>query len=407
MNRIIRNVIFFGICWLLCFSGTSAANAPIFEGVKSLYSFRTGNHLADIQLNIRENPNNPDEYILSISNTDPSNGRTIWYFGESVSADLLKRTDSSIEVRNISNFSAFSESREVQFNLRRWGRITSTLNIPFSTVASGGDKIDLNLNFYVSTQGRRRRTVIEDAAMVRLEFTLPLPPLPPPVSLPNRSNENNNNGNPVTTLEIDSLFNQPIEPTPEELAAMEQHRQDSIRNVQIQELSRFISTKNDEINEVLTTLNELIEAKGGINFRQKKDSGQVDSLEAIVNQMRGMVDIRRSNPENANLISFDDDLATQFVRFGTAHTEAGKKIEELRVETNWAMRIGIAIGALMLIVMTITQVGGAIKARRDQLKAKKAQLQAQAKIVEIQQQAEQQAKQEELESIDENDLDEI
>jgi hypothetical protein len=243
--------------------------------------------------------------------------------------------------------------------------------------------------------------------MVRLEFTLPLPPPPPPVSLPNRNNESNSNGNPVTTLEIDSLFNQPIEPTPEELAAMEQHRQDSIRNVQIQELSRFISTKNDEINEVLTTLNELIEAKGGINFRQKKDSGQVDSLEAVVNQMGGMVNIRRSNPENANLISFDDDLATQFVRFGTAHTEAGKKIEELRVETNWAMRIGIAIGALMLIVMTITQVGGAIKARRDQLKAKKAQLQAQAKIVEIQQQAEQQAKQEELESIDENDLDEI
>jgi hypothetical protein len=399
MNRIIRNAIFLGICWLLCFSDTSAASTLIFEGVRSLYSFRTGNHLADVQLNIRENPNNPDEYILSISNTDPSNGRTIWYFGESVSADLLRRTDSSIEIRNISNFSAFSESREVQFNLRRWGRITSTLNIPFSTVASGGDKIDLNLNFYVSTQGRRQRTIIEDAAMVRLEFILPLPPPPSPVPLPNRGNENNSNGNQVTTLEIDSLFNQPIEPTPEELAAMEQHRQDSIRNVQIQELSRFISTKNNEINEILTTINELI------NSKEKVETERIDHFEATANELKKIVGIRESG--NITLISTDEDLITQFTQFSTRHTEVTKKIEELRIETNWAMRIGIAIGALMLVVMTITQVWGAVKARRDQLKAKKAQLQAQAKIVEIQQQAKQQALQEELESIDENDLDEI
>jgi hypothetical protein len=399
----IRNVIFFGLCWLLCFFETSTASVPVFEGVKSLYSFRTGNHLADIQLNIRENPGNLDEYILTIRNTDTSSGRTIWYFGESVSADLLKRTDSSIEVRNISHFSAFSESREVRFNLRRWGRITSTLNIPFSTAALGGDKINLVLNFYISTQGRRQRTIIEDAAMVRLEFTLPLPPPPPPpISHPNRGNENNTgtnantNGNSVTTLEVDSLFNQPIEPAPEDLAATEQHRQDSIRNVQIQELNRFISTKNDEINEILTTINELIDSK------EKIETERIDHFETTANELQKIVGIRENG--SITLLSTDENLITQFTQFSTRHTEVIKKIEELRVETNWMMRIGIAIGALMLVVMTITQVGGTIKGKIDKLKAKKAELQAQAKI---QQEAKQQAKQKELDSIDESDLDEI
>jgi len=201
MSRTIKSIQFFGIFWLLCFSD-ALSGEPFFTKEESLYSNRTGNHLAYLIFSVSSQPDKPNEYVLSISNAKSSNTKCIWIFEHRMSAERLKRADSSIKVKDIAKFSAFCENREVRFILERWEKIKTTLKMPFSTNVSEGGKISLMLYFYVSSQDKKK-TIIKDEATVKLEFLLP-PKAEEKAKEKEKESENDGKQNVrITTLDLD------------------------------------------------------------------------------------------------------------------------------------------------------------------------------------------------------------
>ena len=379
MNRIIKSALSFGTCWLLCFSNTLSGES-FFTKEETLFSSRTGKPLANLILSVSSQPDNPGEYVLNISNTQSSNIQSIWIFEQRTSAELLKKSDPSIEVQNINEFSAFCGSREVRFELTKWRKITTSLKVPFSTTVSEGKDIKLRLYFYAASQ-KKKKTIIEDEAFIGLEFTLS--------SQAGKENEKSNE-NSSTTLRVDTSLGSARVLTPEEIEEKARQREDSIKQVEIQELNSFISKKNEEIDALLLSTYKLTDSKRTIG------KGTVDSLETIANQLKEEVDFQKSGA--GNLIPKEKGLMQQFVSFSTKHTEALKKIGELRKkEPNWLIYIGAGMGILLLGGMLFMQIWNPIKLKRQQKK----QQQEQQRLLE------EQEKQRVLAGIDINDLDEI
>ena len=373
MSRSVKNALSFGIAWLFCFSN-ALSNTPFFTKEKELHSHQTGKHLLDLSFSVISHPDNPDEYDLNISNAKSSNSKSVWVFRQKMDAKLLKKSDSSIGVKDIDEFSAFCENAEVHFKFSGWKEIKTSLKLPFSTTVTKGNKIDLNLCFYVASQNKKK-TIIEDKAKVKLEFFLY-----------KQGEEVIQKEEPrTTTLIVDNTPPGKGENTPEVIARMEKEREDSIKQVKqinkIQDLVFFISKKNEEINALCEE----------IVSNEKVGKEKIDSLEAAVIELKKIVDLKENG--NVDLIADVEGLVNQFTEFSKKHDEAVKKIAELRVETNWAMYIGIGMGILMLGGMLFMQIWNPIKLKRQQRK--------QQKIFD------EQEKKRALESVDIIDLDEI
>ena len=373
MSRTVKSTLFFGIGWLLCFTN-ALADEPFFTKEESLYSYRTGTYLTDLVFSVSSQSDNPDEYVLSISNAKSSNTKSIWIFGQRMSAELLIKSDPSIKVKDIDEFSVFCENRDVRFKLAKWGKIKTSLKVPFFTTASEGDKIKLRLRFYISSQDKKK-TIIEDEANVRFEF-----------SLPSQAGESaDKQTEQITTLPLD-LSPGSVSPTPEEIEAKAKQKEDSLKQVKIKELDFFISKKNAEINAIYQT----------VVSNEKIEKDKLDSFVTTVTELKKKVDIRESG--NVDLIDTDEKLTNQFAEFSTKHAEVLKEIEKRKAgEINWPMYIGIGMGILMLGGMLFMQIWNPIKLKRQQKK----QQQEQQKLLE------EQEKQRVLAGIDINDLDEI
>jgi hypothetical protein len=363
MDRLIKNTILAGICLLQCFFN-AVANEPFFTKEESLYSFQTGNHIADLSFSISQSDDNADEYILSIRDTKPAKTRAFWIFSQKQSAEIIKKSDSSVEIKNITDFSPFCENREIYFRFSRWHKIKNSTRLPFTTTVSEGDVINLKLCFYISSQNKNK-SIIADEGFIKFEFTIPTQ------DAENNSKENESS---VTTLEVDSRMG----PTPEELEAKAKQKEDSLIQVRVAGSDLFISQKIKEI----TAIKDLLHSDG-------IEKEKIDSLERLADKLNEKVAIRRSGDTD---ILRDENLGNKFVDFNDEYSEVTKKIAALRIpppEKDWTMQIGLAIGILMLGGMLFMQIWNPIKLKRQQQKQ------------------EEQRRQSDLDSIDINDLDEI
>jgi len=363
------------------------ADEPFFTKTETLYSIKSGNSIGDLlfSIEVKSLDANPKEFNLIIGDKgndilgSDENKKTLWIFNKNINAsDLkkdLKNRDYPLDVKDIREFVPFCENG-IRFDLKDWEEIKRQTKFPFYVNGSFGEKITLRLHFYIASK-TKKKTVIEDEAKVKLEFTIP-----------STQKEKKQEG------DLISLTERAGSPSAEET---QKQQEDSLKQAQEKEriqrtnaVDVFITEKNKEVTSLLDEINRLASAKDA-----KITKNTIDSLGVVAEELRKKVDYWDKG--YTDILLNDESLQDKFTKFNTDQSTISRKLEDLsqqQVEKkNWMIYVGVGLGVLMLGGMFFMQIWNMAKMKR--------QIRKQQKMME------EEERKRAFDSIDINELDKI
>jgi len=375
-------------CCQACFS--LAAGEAFFTTKATLYSMKNGNSVGVLSfgVEVKSVDKNPKELYLTIGDKSneiieaSGNNKSLWIFNKNRNAsDLkkdLKNRDYPLDVKDIRDFIPFSEN-EIRFDLKDWEEIKKQTKFTFYTNASAGDKITLRMHFYIASKSKNK-TVIDDEAKIKLEFTLPQP----------TTGNGKKQDDELVSL-TDKAANQPAKTPQEQQDDSLKQAEEKERIQQTNDLNVFITQKNKEITSLQEDINQLVSAKNS-----KITKGTLDSLQTIVDSLR--IKVKYRDQGYTAIILNNEDLQNKFIKFNSDQSVISKKLDELRQQqsekkSRTLTYFGIGLGALMIGGMFFMQIWNMTKMKRQ--------------IWKQQNMLKEEARKRAFESIDINDLDKI
>ena len=365
----IQLVLFFLFCPVFFYIATGE---PVLKKKETLYSTKNGNPIGELSISIEAknaDPKNKEYYLIvgeKVNEIIDTKGdkKSLWVFNKKMSANELKKDfknkDIQAEVKDIGEFTPFCENG-IRFDLRDWEEIKRQTRLTFHITASPGEKMTLQLRFYVATKDKKKM-VIDDEAKVKLEFVIPS------AKKEVVQGGNTQGGNKQEEKTSEESLLSITEKLSADAAKRSERQADSLKQVQEQErivrtdqLNIFITEKNKEIISLQEEVNEML-----ANPKNKVAAGTIDSLEAVVGELRKKVDYWDKG--YTDILLNDESLQDKFTKFSTDQMIASKRIAELRQQqsqkVNWLMYFGIGSGVLMLGGMLFMQIWNPIKMKK-------------------------------------------
>ena len=355
--------LFFPTCCLFA----ATVGDIIHSSKETLYSTRNGKSLGEISLSIevKSLDANQKEFYLIIGEKsgDIIKGKRLWIFNKKISLNEFKRqlknNDNSLEIKDFREFVAFSEN-DIKFEIKNWAEITKQSKYAFSTNAALGEEVTLKLHYYTATKDKKKYT-LDDDAVITLAFRLPAnnKPAGKPETINAAAGGSQAQGGGGGMSEEDQKKK-------EEEDAKKQAEAERIQRTN--DLDVFITVKNKEIASLLNEIEEFANDK-------KSTVKPFDSLELVVNEIAKKVDYWDKG--YTDILLKEEAIQDKFMKFGTDRTIALKMIAEAKQERtgfpSWLLPVGVAAGILMMGFTFIMQIVGRIKAKKQMMKAMKAQ----------------------------------
>jgi len=351
--------LFSQVCFVL------KADESFFTKTETLYSVKNGNSIGDLQFNIeiKSIDANPKAFYLIIGDKgndivgSGENMKTLWIFNKNVNASDLKKDlkskDYPLDVKDIREFVPFCENG-IRFDLKDWEEIKRQTKFPFYINASSGDKIALRLHFYIASK-TKKRTIIEDEAKIKLEFTIP-----------SALKEKKQEGDVISLTE--RAGNLSAEEIQKQQADSLKQAQENERIQRTNAVNVFITEKNKEITSLLDEINRLASAKDA-----KISKNTIDSLGTVAEELRKKVDYWDKG--YTDILLNDESLQDKFTKFNTDQSTISKKLENLSQQQaekkNWMIYVGVGLGVLMLGGMFSMQIWNMAKMKRQLRKQQK------------------------------------